>query len=41
MWRNRQQRYIHEHSAPDYAKALHKAESTRAKNRQKRKNKSN
>lgn len=31
--------YIHEHSAPDFAKASHKAESTRAKKRKKRKKK--
>ena len=41
MWRNKQLKYTKEHEAPDYSKALHKAEQSRAKNRQKRKKKSN
>ena len=39
MWRNKQLKYTKEHEAPDFAKALHKAEQSRAKNRQKRKKK--
>ena len=39
MWRNKQLKYTKEHEAPDFARALYKAEQSRSKNRQKRKKK--